>query len=376
MSHTSVLKRLTLFTTLLLTLASCSQTPAPVAAPETHTEIQSPDISKLGAADVFDVTLADKSTYQTNGVTWWNQGVVWWNQGLGWWISAVKWWIGGIGWWIEGVFQPAPENSNAFKMIKLDKAQALAPNLGLNVNVALIDTGVDFNHPMLQGGVKSAWDYLDWDNNASEEGSDSDVAYGHGTAVAGLIRQIAPRANIQVYRVINEDGSGRSRDVAKAIYDATNNGAQVINLSVGTDQLTSSVYTAMLYAASKKVLMVASGGNDGASKPLAPALQFGSDPLLDLSGLSVGSVNQDGSSVSWNNQGNEILAPGVNMFSAYPGGRVVLATGSSFSAPVVTGALALALGEKANSWKLTTLMESTSTNRLLNMEAFLKQALR
>ncbi|GEM47712.1 S8 family peptidase [Deinococcus cellulosilyticus] len=377
MSHTSVLKRLILITTVLLSLASCSQTPK---APEATAEVQNPEISQLGSADVFDMTLSDRSNYQTTAVRWWTSGVKWWvsgtNSGLEYWTDAVRWWASAVRWWAEGVFLPAPDNSKPFKLINLDKAQLLAPNLGAGVNIALIDTGVDLNHPMLTGAVKSGWDYLGNDSNASEEGADTDVAYGHGTAVAGLIRQVAPKATITAFRVITSDGSGRSRDVAKAIYDAVNGGADIINMSVSTDTLTSSVYTAMLYAASKKVLIVASGGNSGGNQPLVPALQLGNDPLLDLSGLSVGSVNGDGSSVSWNNKGNEVLAPGVNLFTAYPGQRVVYGTGSSFSAPLVTGALALALGENANNWKLTTLAQSTSNGGIIDMSLFLKQALK
>lgn len=372
MSHTSVLKRLTLFTTLLLTLASCGQ--APVS--QNQQEYQSPPIEQLGSSELFDVSLSDKGTFKPQGIAWWIDGIGWWIDGIGWWIDGIGWWIDGIGWWIDGIYQPAPANSAAFNKINLEKAQKMAPLLGQGVNVALIDTGVDFQHPMLKGAVTPGWDYLGWDKDPSDEGKDGDAAYGHGTAVAGLIRQIAPRATIQVFRVLTPDGAGRSRDMAKAIYDAVNGGADIINLSVSTDQLTSSVYTAMLYAASKKVLMVASGGNKAGSKPLPPALQLGSDPWLDLSGLSVGSVNTDGSSVEWNHQGNEVLAPGVNLFTAYPGQRTVLATGSSFSAPVVTGTLALALGQGANFWKLTPLLEQTSTDRVINAEAFLKQALK
>lgn len=371
MSHTSVLKRLTLFTTLLLTLASCSQTPS---VPEASAEYQNHEISQLGSADVFDVTLADKGGYRPTGLPWWVSGRSWWVQGKGWWMNGRIWWQDGLVWWQNGTFLPAPDNSTAFNKINLEKGQMLAKNLGTGVNIALIDTGVDFNHPMLQGAVKSGWDYLGNDSNASEEGQDGDAAYGHGTAVAGIIRQIAPKATITAFRVLTPDGAGRSRDIAKAIYDAVNGGADLINLSVSTDQLTASVYTAMLYAASKQVLMVASGGNTGASKPLPPALQLGSDPLLDAAGLSVGSVNQDGSSVSWSNQGTELLTPGVDIFTAYPGERAVYATGTSFSTPMVTAALALALGEKANSWKLPYLTENTSNNRLLDVGALIKQA--
>ena len=85
-----------------------------------------------------------------------------------------------------------PANSDLLKAVKVDLAQARAPQLGRGVVVAVIDSGVDLEHPLLRGALLPGKDFVDNDLDPAEEGQDSDAAYGHGTAVAGIVRQVRP----------------------------------------------------------------------------------------------------------------------------------------------------------------------------------------
>ena len=113
----------------------------------------------------------------------------------------------------------------------------LAPNLGEGVKVAVIDTGIDLDHPGFAGRLAPAgeWrDYVDGDDFPMDE--PGGAGFGHGTAVAGIIVQVAPNATILPIRVLAPDGRGDVDDVVTAIDHAITVGAQVINLSLGHER--------------------------------------------------------------------------------------------------------------------------------------------
>jgi subtilisin family serine protease len=276
--------------------------------------------------------------------------------------GANVWAGGGANLWAGGSFAWMPQNNSPWKLIHLDKVPALAPRLGYGVKVAVIDTGVDLDHPALREALAPAderWDFVDDDPVPQEEGTLGEAGYGHGTNVAGIVRQVAPRATILPLRVLGSDGRGNILNVVKAIRWAADKGAQVINLSLGADEPVSEVEEAVRYAVGKGALVTASVGNSGNTNVTYPAYDFCEECLepsfrsLQLQRISVGSVNlknQPSTFSSRNEKGGkhhvEIAAPGEMIYGPAPGERMAAWSGTSMAAPVAAGLLALAIGEK------------------------------
>jgi thermitase len=118
-------------------------------------------------------------------------------------------------------------------LLRLDQAHAISRGAG--VTVAVLDTGIDFDHPALAGRVLAGYDFLDRDADASEaEAPSSGKAFGHGTHVAGLIALVAPEARILPVRVLDPQGVGNVWRIAEGVVYAQQQGASVINLSLST----------------------------------------------------------------------------------------------------------------------------------------------
>jgi len=222
---------------------------------------------------------------------------------------------------------------------------------------------------MLHGVLLPGHDFVDGDEDASEEGDETNLIYGHGTAVAGVLQQMAPAARILPLRVLGTDGSGQAAHVAQAIRLAVDQGAHIINLSVAGPVSSEGVRAALQYAASRNVLVVAASGNNGGSAPQSPADALNQKNRLGAFGISVTAVDRSGNLPSWSNRGGEVQAPGVDIHTSYCQRRLVTANGSSFAAPMVSGALALAL---ARGKEARTLAAQLSSGRLLDAGALLK----
>jgi subtilisin family serine protease len=271
-----------------------------------------------------------------------------WTSWSGGWTS----WSGGWTSWSGGSSVPAlPEqNTVPFSQIRLPQAQAISRNFGAGIKVAVIDTGIDLDHPIFAGRLAppEEWkDFVDGDATPQEVGTTADPGYGHGTGVAGIILQVAPKATILPLRVLNQNGSGDLDDVVQAIDWAIAKGAQVINLSLGSAENQESLTTELQYAASKRVYVVASAGNDGVldgiTYPAATTYWEGEQGFV----FGIGSVNSDDILSSFSNYGWYLfgLAPGESIFSAFPDDRSASFTGTSFATPIFSGAIALGLTE-------------------------------
>jgi len=287
-----------------------------------------------------------------------------WNSWAGGWNS----WAGGWNSWAGGTSTiPAlpSENRHAWHRIALPQAFAISRNFGADMKVAVIDTGIDLNHPMFQGRLapSSQWrDFADGDNIPQEVSGGS--AYGHGTAVAGLILQLAPRATILPVRVLNPNGIGDVASVAQAIHWAVQQNAQIINLSLGTNVDVTALRAAIDFATSRAVYVVASAGNEGSTTSITfPAGYATSGPNAHYL-VSVGSAKDDSTFSTFSNRGAalEVAAPGERLYSAYPDNRIAAVTGTSFAAPIVSGALALAAHEThiSNIWNLESYLKGSS----------------
>ncbi|WP_084542274.1 S8 family peptidase [Calidithermus chliarophilus] len=311
-----------------------------------------------------DVIAADNLTLEPNARSFLSGGQAAWMSG-----SSTIWaggsstiWAGGSSaiWaggssaiWAGGVFAWMPENTETWKRIRLEQGHRLAPRLGYGVKVAVIDTGVDLEHPALKEALAPAgewWDFYDNDPVPQEVGDLGQGGYGHGTNVAGIIRQVAPRATLLPLRVLGSDGYGDVAAVAAAIDWAVAKGAKVINLSLGSDQKHDAIEQAIRAANGKGVLVVASTGNTGDDKVTFPASTM-ADDKNGWKRLSVTSVNLSDVKSSFATYGKsvELAAPGENVYGPAPGNpepRKAAWTGTSMAAPMASGALALALGQK------------------------------
>ena len=169
--------------------------------------------------------------------------------------------------------------------------------------------------------------------------------FGHGTAAAGIILQAAPHATILPIRVLTARGRGDASGVVKAIEHAINQGAQVINLSLGTKKSVRSIQRMVDYANSLGVIVVASSGNSGNLSVTHPAATAGQSAYVHA--IGVGSVDADDRKSSFSTYGTnlEMVAPGSGIATLFPGEATARVNGTSFAAPWVSGVAALALGE-------------------------------
>ncbi len=219
---------------------------------------------------------------------------------------------------------------------------------GHGVLVAIIDTGADMTHPALAGRLAGGWDFVGDDPDPTDVrmGVDTngdgvvDGAFGHGTHVAGIVALTAPEAKLLIVRVLDSDGVGHVSNVAAGIRWATEQGARVINMSLGMLRYSPAIRAALDRACSRGVVCVSSAGTWGAATPVEyPA---GSPDVM-----AVGAVDATDQPAPWTSYGSfvAVCAPGVGVRSAFPGGGYRLWSGTSMSAGFVSGTAALLLGD-------------------------------
>ncbi|ADV68754.1 S8 family serine peptidase [Deinococcus maricopensis] len=263
--------------------------------------------------------------------------------------GSVKTWSGGsVKTWSGGTYTPLPQNTGLWGTLGLQSAQQQAPKLGAGVTVAVIDTGLDVNHPAFAGALSApgTWrDFVDGDALPQEEGVLGVGAYGHGTNVAGIVLQVAPQATIMPLRVLAPDGSGDVSSVVQAIDWAVAKGANVINLSLGSDERSKAVQDAINRASTRNVLVVCSAGNQNEQRLTYPA--YDAAGIGGERTVSVGSVDAQDRKSSFSNYSDrlEVVAPGENVYAPAPGNAMAAWSGTSMAAPMVSGGLALALAE-------------------------------
>jgi subtilisin family serine protease len=186
---------------------------------------------------------------------------------------------------------------------------------GSGVIVAVIDTGVQLDHPDLVGQITTGYDFINFDDQANDEN-------GHGTHVSGIIAAanngsgtVGASYSVQIMplKVLNADGWGYLSDVAKAIYYAADHSARVVNMSLGSSSDSSVVKDAVRYAYNKGVLLVAAAGNDSGAPCNYPAA------YEDV--ICVVATDQDNKIASFSNIGGELAAPGVSNYSTYLGSQ-------------------------------------------------------
>ena len=244
--------------------------------------------------------------------------------------------------------------------------EAWTQSSGAGVLVAVLDTGVQLDHPDLAGAI--------WTNpgEVAGNGRDDDANgivddvhganmfdlsgnvnddNGHGTHVAGIVaaRQgngiggsgIAPDAKILPVKVLNAGMAGNTDTLAYGIRYAVDRGAKILNVSVNTDGATDTVRDAVRYAGAHGAIVVASAGNHGRDIDRQPSYPAS---LSDLAVFAVAAQDEGGALSQISNTGLlsvDLAAPGVHIASTSRNSSYQSRTGTSAAAPFVAGSLAL-----------------------------------
>ncbi|MHB8780431.1 MAG: S8 family peptidase [Candidatus Geothermincolia bacterium] len=206
-----------------------------------------------------------------------------------------------------------------------------------SVILAVIDTGVAYNHGDLSANCVAGYNFAYENSNPYDDN-------GHGTHVAGIaaasgnnnygIAGVGWNTLIMPIKVLDSSGSGYDSDVARGIRFAADNGAHVINMSLGGGGFSRTMQDAIDYAYNKGVVIVAAAGNDGTNTISYPAAM---DNVI-----SVAALDSSNNLAGFSNygQGLDISAPGVAIYSSVPGGFKTY-SGTSMATPVVAGTASL-----------------------------------
>jgi type VII secretion-associated serine protease mycosin len=218
---------------------------------------------------------------------------------------------------------------------------------GAGVRVAVIDSGVQSNHPDLSGRLLSGVDFVADGSGSTPNTTDP---LGHGTHVTGIIAAVAgngigvaglaPSVRVIPVRVLDENGAGWSADIAKGIVYAVDAGAHVINLSLGGSR-SSVIGSAVTYAHAQGVTVTAAMGN---SKQQGNPTSY---PAANLESIAVAAASSSGSVASFSNTGDhvDVAAPGVAIKSTVSSGGYATYSGTSMATPYVSALAALMLAK-------------------------------
>jgi subtilisin family serine protease len=267
----------------------------------------------------------------------------------------------------------------ATQLIRLVDAQNGFSVTGSGI-VAVIDTGVDINHPVLAPVLLPGYDFTrnqpgasEWldvpqlqaaSSNSSETeqpvvvqqssaaildqssaaildgGPYSD--FGHGTMTTGLIHLVAPNAKILPLKAFTSNGQAYVSNIVAALYYAVQHNANVVNMSFDVSTPSQALSQAISYANQSGLVLVAAAGNENTSAPVYPA-------ALNSNVMGVASTSNYDTRSTFSNFGNTdvwIAAPGEYVISTFPGGTYAAASGTSFSSPLVAGSADLLLTVK------------------------------
>jgi subtilisin family serine protease len=254
-------------------------------------------------------------------------------------------------------------------MKRIQQAAVLGAQVNAqNVTVAVLDTGIDYRHPDLQGHVLIGWNFAAGNNDIMDR-------FGHGTHVSGIIGAsannsvgvvgVAPNVKLMGIKVLGDDGRGSTAAVVGGIKYAADYGAKIINMSLGSPDTTidPAIQAAIAYANQKGVMVIAAAGNNRGD--------VGS-PANDPGAIAVSSTSQFlwFEYLSWfSNRGPkvEVSAPGGSIWSTVPldpnrtgstgYGKL---SGTSMAAPVIAGAAAVVYARHPN-WNVRQVHQAIDT---------------
>lgn len=248
----------------------------------------------------------------------------------------------------QGVPVNDPSTSGQYSLDRMRVRDAWATVTGARNVIAVLDTGVQFTHPDLEGRLATGWDFVNDDRNATDDN-------GHGTWVSGII---AANANdgygiagiswsdiILPIKTMDGQGTGNTADLVSGIRYAADRGASVINMSVGGFPYSQAVQDAVNYAWAKGAVLVGAAGNNGREESFYPA------SMANV--VSVSATQPQDELSYWSSYGPkvDVSAPGASVLTTNcytctyadhdTWGSHVYISGTSFATPNVAGVVAL-----------------------------------
>lgn len=224
--------------------------------------------------------------------------------------------------------------SSQYYLKEINATKAWRTTVGNSqVVVAVLDTGIDANHPDLSGKISGS---------ISDDLSDS---IGHGTEVAGIIAAntnnnqgiagVTWKTKILSLRITDDIGQARVSTVASALDEAYNSGAKIVQISLSTNQYSKTLQNAIKQAQSRGLIIVSTAGNTGVQELRYPGAFTGV--------IAVGSVDKNKELESYSTTGEHVsfVAPGTSIYTTTTNSSYGSVSGTSFSAPQIAGAAAL-----------------------------------
>lgn len=215
------------------------------------------------------------------------------------------------------------------------------PITGVNIKVAVIDTGIDLSHPDLIGNIAGDINVI----NSSKSGKDDN---GHGTHVAGTIGALnnaigvvggAPAVSLYAVKALDRKGSGWLSDIIEGIEWCISEDIDVINLSLGASSGNLSFHNAIISAYKAGIVIVAAAGNNG---EYGGAIDY---PAKYAETIAVSAMDSNNDVAYFSSHGPQVdlIAPGVNIFSTVKGSSYDYYNGTSMATPHVVAAAALVM---------------------------------
>lgn len=267
-----------------------------------------------------------------------------------------------------GPYPNDPQLGNQQNLRAINTPGAWSKERGVRgAKIAVADSGIDSDHPDLANKIVGQRDLVYNDNEADE----SLASGGHGSHVSGIaaaqtnngkgVAGACPNCGILAAKVIGPFGGGTDADIAKGINWSTNQGAEVINLSLGGPRKSEVLRRSVARAQNNGSLLVAAAGNDGDRTVSYPAAYPGV--------VGVGAVDNDGNVANFSTRGGfvDLSAPGTGILSTVPPGGdrgyYERYSGTSQAAPAVSGVAGLLASQGLEPYQIRSRLQNTATDR-------------